>query len=73
MLSSFSNNFIWDENFYIEVISNSQSLISQILKVVSLLEKKSFILVPWDLKYKRIMILRSQNSSSTHSELFNDI
>ena len=35
-------------------------------------KKSSFPSVPWDLKYKRITILKHQNSISTHSELFND-
>ena len=55
------------------VISNSNSFIPQILKVVSPLGEKSFISVPWDLHYKRITIPKLQNSRSAHLELLSDI
>ena len=77
MLSSFTSNFTFEQNklghFYIFLISSSQSFISQILKVVSPLGKKFIFSVPWDFKYKRIMIIKPQNSSFTHSDLFSDI
>ena len=46
--------------------------IVSLLKFVDPLGKNHFLSVPWDLKYKRIKIIRPQNLSFTHSELFND-
>ena len=60
-------------NIYVFVISSRKGFISQSLKVVSPLGERLIILVPWDLQYKKITILKPQNSSSTHSELVNDI
>ena len=43
-------------NFYMFVISNNQSFISQILRVVGPLGEKFKFSVPWDLKFKAILI-----------------
>ena len=58
-------------NFYIFIMNNSHNFIPQISKVVIPLGKQIF-LVPWDLKYNRITIIRPQNSSFTHLVLFDD-
>ena len=42
-------------NFYIFVINNNQSFISQILKVVDPLGEKFDFSTPWDLKFKAIL------------------
>ena len=41
-------------NIYIFVISNQKNFIPQILKVVRPFGKSSFILVSWELKYKKL-------------------
>ena len=55
--------------FYICVISNNESFVSQILRLVGLLEKSSNFSVLWDLKFKAVLIWKLQKSSSTQSEL----
>ena len=76
MLSSFSSNFIL-KNTSLEIFTYLWSAIAivsflKFSKIVGPLEKKTFS-VPWELKYKRITIIRPQNLIFTHSELFNDI
>ena len=64
-LLSFSNS----GNFDIIVVSNNQNFISQILRGEVLWEKSSNFSVPWDLKFKAILIWELQESSSTQSDL----
>ena len=51
-------------NFYMIVISTNQSFISQIWRIVRPLGKSLIFLVPWDLKFKEVLITKPRNSSS---------
>ena len=56
------------ENCYTLVIGNIQSITSQAFGVVGPLGEKLDFLVPWDLTFKDIMIMKSQKPSPTQSE-----
>ena len=56
-------------NFYMFSIGNNKSFISQNLKVEGPLGGKFDFFVSRDLKFKAILITKSQKSSSTLSEL----
>ena len=57
------------ENFFIFVISNNKSFVSQILKVVGPLGENLIFSVSLDLKFKAILIMKPQKSSSNQAEL----
>ena len=71
MLSSFSYTFISNiANLKMfACVSNNKSFVSQSLKVVGPLGGKFNFSVPRDLKFKGILIIEPQNSSSILSEL----
>ena len=55
-------------------ISNNQSFISQVLKIVDPLgEKFDRLVVPWNFIFKVTLISKRQKSSFTQSELRSDI
>ena len=59
------------QNFHILIISDNQSFISQILKVVGPLGGKVrfFFSFSWDLKFETLLITKPQKLSFTQAEL----
>ena len=55
------------------VISDNQSFISQLLNVVGPLRESSIFSFPWDLKFKALLITKSQKLSFAQAELSFDI
>ena len=54
------------------VISGNQSFISQLSNVVGPLGKSSIFSFPWDLKFKALLITKSQKLSFAQAELSSD-